>query len=295
MRSINWFPGHMAKARREMAESLRRVDAVIELVDARLPMASANPMLDQMMGSKPRVTVMTRIDLADGSVTEQWHRHFRALGRETLGVDARSGRGVDEIPKALQRATAAKRERDLRKGIRPRAVKAMVVGIPNVGKSSLINRLAGKAATSIGDRPGITKVQQWIRVAGLELLDTPGVLWPKLEDPHAAARLALSGALKSSVLDIQELCAYFLTWAAVHYPDCLCERYGLDSLPDDLRAANPLEAYTLAQPLMEQIAMRRGLLGRGGVPDTERVSELVVRELQTGKLGRISLEWPSEV
>ncbi|MCL6632338.1 MAG: ribosome biogenesis GTPase YlqF [Alicyclobacillus herbarius] len=292
MRSINWFPGHMAKARREMTESLRRVDAVIELVDARLPVSSANPMLAEMAGAKPRVLVMTRTDLADESVTTAWIRHFHRTGREVLGVDARSGRGIDQIQPALERAVAAKRARDLRRGIRPRAVKAMVVGIPNVGKSSLINRLAGKAATAIGDRPGITKIQQWIRLSGLELLDTPGVLWPKLDDPHAAARLALSGAIKAQVLDVQELAAYFLIWAGAHYPAQLLERYGLELDPGALKEANPLEDMALAGGWLEQIAVKRGLIRRGGIPDTERASELVLRELQTGKLGRISLEWP---
>jgi ribosome biogenesis GTPase A len=294
MQAIHWFPGHMAKARREMAESLRRVDAVVELVDARLPLASANPMLRQMMGDKPRLVVMTRIDLADPDKTREWYRYFERRGTPVIGLDARSGKGVDKILPGLEQATQEKRRRDQRRGIRPRPVRAMVVGIPNVGKSSLINRLARRAATSIGDRPGVTKTQQWIRLGQLELLDTPGVLWPKLEDADAAHKLALSGAIKPELLDPPTLCAYFLVWASGHYPDRLQDRYQLQDIPEAIRDADPLSAWAAAEPLIEQIAVRRGMLRHGGVPDVERAAELILREVQTGKLGRMTFEWAEE-
>ncbi|WDM02773.1 ribosome biogenesis GTPase YlqF [Alicyclobacillus cycloheptanicus] len=279
----------MAKARREMTESLKRVDAVLELVDARLPLASANPMLAEISGTKPRTVVMTRTDLADPAQTERWVRYFREQGLQIVGIDARTGHGVRDVIPALERATTAKRERDAKRGIRPRAVRAMVVGIPNVGKSSLINRLAGRAATKTGDRPGITKQQQWIRLGNVELLDTPGVLWPKLDDEAGAFALAMSGAVKAEVIDLPAVCAYFIVWCSKHYPGVLEARYTLDPLPE--MEASAEEAWNVAAPVLEAIAKRRGLMRAGGVHDTERAAELVLRELQTGQLGRLTFEW----
>jgi ribosome biogenesis GTPase A len=287
---IHWFPGHMAKARRQIEESLRRVDAVVELVDARLPLASANPMLRELMGAKPRVVVMTRPDLADPVQSERWVAWFSAQDTGVLLVDARRGAGVRELIPALERATAAKRERDARRGIRPRPVRAMVVGIPNVGKSSLINRLAGRAAARTGDQPGVTKSQQWIRLGAVELLDTPGVLWPKLENEHAAYRLAISGAIKSDVIDTASVAAYFVLWCARRYPERLRQRYGLDVLPDTTWEGAQA-GWEMAEPVLSEIARRRGLLGKGGVPQPERAAELVLREVQTGTLGPMTLEW----
>ncbi len=290
MQSINWFPGHMAKARREMTDSLKKVDAVVELVDARLPIASANPMLRELIGAKPRIVVMTRIDLADPEQTRRWQEYFRMHNTAVVAVDAKSGNGVRNILPALETAAAAKRDRDAKRGIRPRALRTMVVGIPNVGKSSLINRLAGNASTKTGDRPGITKTQQWIRLGRIELLDTPGVLWPKLEDEHGAYALAISGAIKSDVLDLQAVSAYLILWLSQHYPQVLFDRYQVSEAPSDpwVDAATAWEAV---EPTLVEIAKSRGLVKSGGVPDTERSAELLVRETQTGKLGRLSFEW----
>ncbi|MCL6637214.1 MAG: ribosome biogenesis GTPase YlqF [Alicyclobacillus sp.] len=282
----------MAKARRQMSEALRWVDAVLELVDARLPLASSNPMLAELAGNKPRTLVLTRIDLADPAATQAWLAWFRRQGVEVVAVDARSGAGVNDIVPALERAAAGKRRREAQRGIRPRPVRAMVAGIPNVGKSSLINRLAGRAAAKIGDRPGITKAQQWIRLGRVELLDTPGVLWPKLADRTAAAALAVSGAIKSDILDMTELCAYFIPFCIRHYPQALCNRYQLTEelvLPP---AEDAAATWALTERVLEQIARRRGLLQAGGVPATARAAELLIREVQTGRLGRLSFEWP---
>lgn len=292
MQPIHWFPGHMAKARREITESLSKVDAVVEVLDARLPNASSNPMVRELIERKPKTVVLTRIDLADPSATKQWEDSFRSEGHQVVLVDARTGSGVHHVLPALETVAADKRERDAKRGIRPRPLKVMVVGIPNVGKSSLINRLAGRAATKIGDRPGITKMQQWIRLGQVELLDTPGVLWPKLDEEHAAFSLAITGAIKSEILDKESLCTYFIVWCSNHYPDVLAKRYDVPVMQP--RAwTDVADAWEDVEPVLDAIARKRGLVKPGGRTDTERAAELVLRELQTGKLGRMSLEWPS--
>ena len=295
MHQIQWFPGHMAKARREISESLKRVDAVLELVDARLPYSSSNPLLRQLIGQKPRVVVMTRMDLADPKETANWEKYFQQQsGQQVVPVDTRTGAGVNGILPALERVAAAKRERDARKGIRKRPLRTMVVGIPNVGKSSLINRLSGRASTKTGDRPGITKTQQWIRLGDIELLDTPGVLWPKFELQHSGYALAVSGAIKSDILDLLDVSSYFIVWSRQHYPGLIEGRYDFD----DLKAVPEAEGLTnweVAEPILEAVARRRGLVRAGGVADIERASELILREVQTGKLGRLTLEWVSDL
>ena len=300
MQQIQWFPGHMAKARREINESLKKVDAVLELVDARLPYSSANPLLRELVGNKPRVVVMTRADLADPKMTKEWEAHFQRLGHAVVTVDTRQGMGINRILPALEEAAVAKRRKDEQRGIRKRALRTMVVGIPNVGKSSLINRLANKAATKTGDRPGITKTQQWIRLGNIELLDTPGVLWPKFEERHSGFALAISGAIKSDILDLMEVCSYFTVWLDTHYPGLLFERYDLGSEVSrhsgefTMQSETTMSDWEIAEPTLAAIALRRGLLRPGGLPDVERAAELVLREAQTGKLGRITLEWVNE-
>ncbi|WP_188880461.1 ribosome biogenesis GTPase YlqF [Alicyclobacillus cellulosilyticus] len=290
MQPIHWFPGHMAKAKRQIQEALALVDVVTELVDARLPQASANPMLRQIAGQKPRAVVMTRIDLADPLQTRRWEWFLQRQGAKVVGVDARSGEGVRALFAVWEEAVAEKRARERQRGLRPRPVRTMVVGIPNVGKSSLINRLAGRAATKTGDLPGVTKAAQWIRLGHVELLDTPGVLWPKLDDEHTAYKLAVSGAIKSEVLDIPSVCAYFLLFAARHYPQLLQARYGLTELPQGTWT-DAQTAWEMVEPVLQEIARRRGMLRQGGVPDAERASELVLREVQTGRIGRMTFEW----
>ncbi len=293
MASIQWFPGHMAKARREMSEALKKVDVVLELVDARLPHASGNPMLRELIHNKPRVIVMTRVDMADPQKTEEWTQVLRAQGCVVTTADTRSGQGVTSILPALEQVAAQKRERDARKGIRPRPLRTMVVGIPNVGKSSLINRLVKRSATKTGDRPGITRTQQWIRVGTIELLDTPGVLWPKFESEHSAFVLAISGAIQSDVIDVVEVCTYFVVWASTHYPSALADRYGIAPMAALVWQGAP-DSYTVVEPILTAVAKKRGLIRSGAIPDVERASELIMRETQTGMLGRMSFEWPTE-
>lgn len=292
MQPIHWFPGHMAKARREITESLRAIDVVMEILDARLPLASANPMLAEVLSNRPKVLVLTRQDLADENWTPKWIEYFRRQGHESVIVDARTGAGIKNIAPALERAAAAKRAKEQSRGIRPGAVRTMVVGIPNVGKSSVINRLAGRAAANVGDRPGITKVQQWIRLGNIQLLDTPGVLWPKLEDEQAAYALAITGAIKSDVLDISAVAAYLVGWLSRHYPLALQERFGITVNPFEWEGIDT--GWVRAEPALIEIAKKRGFMRSGGVPDIDRAAELLLRETQTGKLGRLSFEAPPD-
>lgn len=294
MQQIQWFPGHMAKARREISESLKRVDAVLELVDARLPYSSANPLLRELIGPKPKVVILTRMDLADPKETKEWEDYFRGQGHQVVTVDTRTGTGVNRILPALETVASAKRERDARKGIRKRPLRTMVVGIPNVGKSSLINRLAGRASTKTGDRPGITKTQQWIRLGDIELLDTPGVLWPKFELEHSGYALAISGAIKSDILDLLDVCSYFIVWSLNHYPGLVSERYGLEELHLQLPMSE-FNRWEFSEPILHAVAQRRGMMRSGAVPDVERAAELILREVQTGKLGKLTLEWVKDL
>lgn len=290
---IQWFPGHMAKARREMTESLRRVDAVLELVDARLPRASRNPLLGQLVGAKPHVIVMTRVDLADPVQTSLWHKKLHSGNSTVVEVDAKTGAGIARIAPALESAAKEKREKDKKRGIRPRPIRTMVVGIPNVGKSSLINRLAGKSAAKTGDRPGVTTALQWIRLGNVELLDTPGVLWPKFDDEETAYALAVSGAIKSEILDTFDICSYFLMFAASRYPKLLEEKYGVVA-PEVKPWSGSADGWAYSEPLLREIAIRRGFLLTGGRPDLERCSQTILREVQTGMVGRMSFDWVSD-
>lgn len=293
MAQIQWFPGHMAKARREITESLQRVDAVLELVDARLPEASRNPLLSELIRGKPRVLIMTRMDMADSQQSAQWITRLQTDGAIVLDVDARSGAGINRIVAALQQATHDRRQRDTKRGIRQRPVRTMVVGIPNVGKSSVINRLAKRSVAKTGDKPGVTKAQQWIRLGDVELLDTPGVLWPKFDDEHTAYTLAISGAIKSQILDTLDICAYFIVWCANHYPDQFEAKYGVD-----IRSVTPwhgsADAWVEVSPILESVALRRGFVASGGVPNVDRCAETILREVQTGALGRLTFEWVNE-
>lgn len=292
MPTIQWFPGHMAKARREMSAALKQVDVVLELVDARLPSASRNPMLDELTQDKPRIVIMTRVDMADPARTEGWSTHFRSQGFTVVEVNAKQGAGVNQIVRAMEHAMEDKREKQRQRGIRPRPVRGMVVGIPNVGKSSLINRLANRAVAKTGDKPGVTKSQQWIRLGTAELLDTPGVLWPKFEDEHVAYTLAMSGAIKSDILDQLDVCTYFILWCGQNYPTLLMQKYQLDTVPT-VQWVDSAQAWETVEPLLTAIARKRGFLGPGGVPNLERCAEAILREVQTGQLGRMTFEWPT--
>lgn len=273
----------MAKARRQVEQRLKLVDIVFELLDARLPLSSQNPMIGAIIKKKPRLILLTKSDLADPKITKQWENYFLQQGVSTLSIDAQSGKGVKSIDPALDvclQQLFASREK---KGIRSRRVRAMIIGIPNVGKSSLINRLAGRSATQTGNRPGVTKAQQWIRIGErMELLDTPGILWPKFDQPEVGFRLAASGAIKEHVLPIEEVALELIQFIMATYPKALQERYRLDDLPSE------------GLVCFELIAQKRGCLQKGGIINLEKAAEIVLQDYRLGRLDRISLETPED-
>ncbi|WP_062048676.1 ribosome biogenesis GTPase YlqF [Bacillus sp. JCM 19034] len=277
--TIQWFPGHMAKARREVTEKLSLIDVVIEIVDARVPLASRNPMIDELVSHKPRLILLNKADLADPVVTEEWVQYFKEANMKVLVINSQNGKGTEKIADACRELASALLEKLKSKGMKPRAIRAMILGIPNVGKSTLINRLASKRTAKVGDRPGVTKQQQWIKVGkSLELLDTPGILWPKFEDQQTGYLLASTGAIKDELLDFQDIALYVLKNMKVHYPNRLKERYKLEEIPDD-----PVE-------LFEEIGKKRGCLMSGGYVDYDKAAEIILRELRNGTLGRVTLE-----
>ncbi len=283
--TIQWFPGHMTRAKRQIEEKLKLIDVVFELIDARIPQASRNPMIDEIIGAKPRLVLLNKADLADPGRTEEWVRHFRSLGHEALAIDSSGGAGVKDIPVKARELMRAKIERQIARGMKPRPIRALIVGIPNVGKSTLINRLAGRNAAVTGDRPGVTKGQQWIRTgAELELLDTPGILWPKFEDPRAGSLLAATGAIKEEVLHVDEVACFVLQTLTEEYHDVLKRRYDLGELPP------VLPDMQAAAEVLEAIGRRRGCLAGGGHVDYEKAAGVVLRDLRSGKLGRLTLE-----
>lgn len=281
--NLQWFPGHMAKTRRMISEHLKLVDVVVELLDARLPLSSRNPEIDRIVGARPRILVMNKADIADQSATEQWMRWFTDQGYAVIAVDSQSGKGFSALNEAIDKVMKEKFERDKAKGIQRHSVKLMVVGIPNVGKSSFINRLSGRGATKTGDRPGVTTAKQWIRIAGkYELLDTPGILWPKFESPEVAKRIAFTGGIKDEIMDVEELACELLSFLMATYPDLLAERFKLE--PDTLS----MEPYDL----LETIGKKRGCVISGGNIDTMRAALLVLDDFRAAKIGKISLELP---
>lgn len=286
--SIQWFPGHMTRARREIEGKLKLIDVVIELLDARIPLSSRNPMIDEILTSKPRVVVLNKADLADPILTEAWVSHFKKQGISALPLNSVAHRGAEELIQAAEDALTEQREREARRGIRPRAIRALIVGIPNVGKSTLINRLAGRQVAATGDRPGVTKGQQWIKVGrAMELLDTPGILWPKFEDPEVGRRLAATGAIKETIIDIEEVAFHALRYLIDRYAEPLMERFTLTSLPND--PDNPHELIEM----MEEIGRKRGCLRSGGQVDLSKTAGIILREMRAGKLGRVTFETPS--
>ncbi|OYD06489.1 ribosome biogenesis GTPase YlqF [Paludifilum halophilum] len=282
--AIQWFPGHMAKARRQVEERLKQVDLAFELLDARLPLSSRNPLIDELVGGKARVILLTKSDLADPEATRQWSESFRSADVKVLPIDTLSGTGVKRIP-SISRDLMKDRLAALReKGIRHRRIRAMVLGVPNVGKSALINRLAGRGAAKTGDKPGVTRSQQWIKMGnGMELLDTPGILWPKFEDPDVGLRLAASGAIREDILPVDEVALYLLGYLADRYKERLNERYRLQVTED----RDPLS-------LLEEVGRRRGCMRRGGEVDLEKAADVVLRDFRSGRFGRISLEFPRD-
>lgn len=280
---IQWFPGHMAKTRRLISDNLKLVDVVLELVDARIPLSSRNPEIDRIVNNKPRVLVMNKSDIADSDANKKWLSYFKEKGIEALSVDSLSGRGVNSVTAAIDRVLKDKYEREKQKGIIKHSVKMMIVGIPNVGKSSLINRLAGRSAAKTGDRPGVTTAKQWIRLSGkFELLDTPGILWPKFEDVETARKIAFTGGIKDDILDVEELACLLLEYLNVQYVERLKNRY---KITDDI------SGYT-GYEILELIGRKRGALISGGEIDTFKAAGFVLDDFRGARIGNITLELP---
>lgn len=283
--NLQWFPGHMSKTRRLISENLKLVDVVIELVDARLPLSSRNPEIDKIIGERPRIVALNKCDIADIQANVSWLEYFKKQGISAVLVDSLNGKGLVQFKAEIDRVLADKFERDQQRGIQRHAIKMMIVGIPNVGKSSFINRLSGKAATKTGDRPGITQTKQWIRISGkYELLDTPGILWPKFEDPEAAKRIAFTGGIKDEIMDLEELACELLAFLQKNYPSQLIQRYKIE---DDI-------SHFKSYELLEFIGRKRGCVVSGGEIDALRAANLLLDDFRSARIGKITLELPNE-
>ena len=282
---VQWFPGHMAKTRRMIKEQLPLVNAVVELLDARIPLSSANPELDELTRSKPRIVLLNKCDMADEGTTKQWLAYFEAAGKAAIAVDCRSGRGLNRFSSVVKKVCADVIKTNAEKGMAGRPLRMMVVGIPNTGKSSFINRMAGKARAKVADRPGVTRSNQWFAIGnGIELLDTPGVLWPKFDDPAVGDRLAFIGSVKDEIMDSETIACRLLDTLKSDYKQLLIDRYKLTDFDDEMQSFELLEA----------IGKKRGFLIRGGETDTERTAVMLLDEYRSGKLGRLSFEKPPE-
>ena len=282
--SIQWYPGHMAKAAREVTESLKLVDVIIEVLDARLPVSSRNPMMAEKIEHKPTVFALAKSDLADPGITDQFVRWYsREADMRAVPIDSLRGTGIKELISAATALAQPKLEKLAARGIRRDTVRALVIGIPNAGKSSLINRLAKRNAVKTGDKPGVTRQKQWIKVGkSFELLDTPGILWPKFEDRQVALKLAWSGAIEQTLLPLEDLAHELIEWLKWVYPKELKSRYHLSDLDSQ------------AEEIFALIAEGRGAILSGGLPDLHQAAEKLLRDVQTGKLGRISFDRPDE-
>lgn len=279
---IQWYPGHMTKARRMMQEDIKLIDIVIELVDARVPLSSKNPDIDQLAGQKSRMIILNKYDLADPAKTSEWEKWFKSKGFYVYKLDARKGGQMKAITAMIQEACKEKIERDRKRGIINRPVRAMIVGIPNVGKSTFINTYAGKACAKTGNKPGVTKGKQWIRLnKNVELLDTPGILWPKFDDQVVGQRLAMIGSIKDEILNIDELSILLIEFLKEVYPGILSERYAVDENCDKIS-------------ILGLIAESRNCRQKGNELDYSKASKLLIDDFRAGKLGRLTLELPQE-
>ena len=280
--TVQWFPGHMARTRRLIKESLPQVDAVTELLDARIPVSSRNPELSELIGSKPHIVLLNKCDLADERATRAWVRHFESVGAAALAVDCRTGKGLQAYGALVRDVLSERIRSNAAKGMAGKPLRVMVVGIPNTGKSSFINRMAGKKRADVADKPGVTRQNRWFAIGnGIELLDTPGVLWPKFDDPAVGDKLAFIGSVKGEILDSEVMAVRLLDVLKTAYADRIQARYGLLSQPQD-------DSWIL----LEQIGAKRGMRIRGGDVDTERAANMLLDEYRGGKLGRITLEQP---
>ncbi|WP_208589148.1 ribosome biogenesis GTPase YlqF [Gracilibacillus suaedae] len=279
--TIQWFPGHMAKAKREVQEKLKLVDFVIELVDARAPASSQNPLLQQILNQKPKMVVLMKDDLADPGLTKVWLNHFSAEGMVAIAVNVNERKDIQHVIQTAKDMAKEKMDRLKKKGVRPRPARAMIIGIPNVGKSTLINRLVHKKIAKTGDKPGVTKSQQWIKVKkDFELLDTPGILWPKFEEQVVGYRLAAIGTIKDQLLPIEDIAAFVIQYLQSNYPSVLKERYQITEDNEDMNE------------IFEHIGRGRGCLEAGGRVNFEKTADIILQDLRSGRLGSITLEQP---
>ncbi|UOQ47895.1 ribosome biogenesis GTPase YlqF [Gracilibacillus caseinilyticus] len=279
--TIQWFPGHMAKAKREVQEKLKLVDFVIELVDARAPLSSQNPLLHEVLNQKQKMIVLMKKDLADPAITAKWIDYFKALDHVAIAVDVNERKDIQHVVQTANDMASDKMERLRKKGVRPRPSRAMIVGIPNVGKSTLINRLVNKKIAKTGDKPGVTKSQQWIKVKKeFELLDTPGILWPKFEEEIIGYRLAAVGTIKDQLLPIEDVAAFVIDYLKQYYPAVLEERFRLEQDQDDMGE------------IFEHIGRQRGCLESGGRVNFEKTADIILQDLRSARLGPITLEQP---
>ena len=282
--NIQWYPGHMTKTRRQIEADLKQVDAVCEIVDARIPMSSRNPDIDSICGNKPRIVILNRMDLADPAATKRWMAYFRSKGMAAVATDCKSRKGIGDFQPAVRTLLSEKLERFAAKGM-TKALRVMVVGIPNVGKSTLINQISGRKGAKAENRPGVTRGKQWVTVDnGLLLLDTPGILWPKFEDPNVGLMLAYTGAVKEGVIDLEDLASRLMLLLWQRYPDAIRERYGITEEPED--------TGFLGYDLLIEAGRKRGFLMARGEINTERMAKVLLDEFRSGKLGRFTLEEP---
>ena len=291
--NIQWYPGHMTKTRRNMEADLKLVDAVCEIVDARIPFSSRNPDIDAICGQKPRMMILNRIDLADPAATDVWQNYWQAQGMTVVRTDCKSRRGIDRFVPAVRSMLAEKLQRYADKGQTGRALKLMIVGIPNVGKSTFINQIAGRKGAKAENRPGVTRSNQWVSVGGgLELLDTPGILWPKFEDQSVGLNLAFSGAVKDDILDVETLGCHLMAYLGTQYPEALSAAYKLPGIPEREAEENDV---AWGYRLLCAAGKKRGFLISGGEVDTERMAKILLDEFRGGKLGRFTLELPEDI
>ncbi|MCF2661062.1 ribosome biogenesis GTPase YlqF [Pseudoflavonifractor phocaeensis] len=290
--NIQWYPGHMTKTRRQIEADLKNVDMVVEIIDARIPVSSRNPDIDAICAGKPRLIVLNRADQADPAMNRRWAAFFKAQGHAVLETDAKTGKGVNQFSPLIQEALKEQIARWREKGQVGRPVRAMVVGVPNVGKSTFINKVARKKSALAGDRPGVTRGKQWVNVdQSLDLLDTPGILWPKFEDVTTGMHLAFTGAVKDDIMDVETLGCHLMTLMSQRYPEALKAGYKLAALPEREEEENDV-AY--GYRLLEACAQKRGMRISGGEFDTERMARVLLDEYRGGKLGRFTLEAPAE-
>ena len=288
--NIQWFPGHMAKTRRILAENLKLIDVVIELLDARIPLSSKNPEIDELLKQKPRIIAFNKSDLADEKVSNEWNKWYNQQGYTNVFINSKDGKGINELKAKMRAIMKEKIDKEKQKGRLVRSIRTMVVGIPNVGKSSFINKVAGKASAVTGDKPGVTRGKQWIRLnEEIELMDTPGILWPKFDDMQVGLNLAFTGAIKDDILDITEVASEFLAKISKEYPEKLIERFKID-LEEETTDSDSIEARGLT--LLKAAGKKRGCIVSGGEIDLSRISAIILDEFRAGKIGRISLERP---